>query len=88
MKRSRFSEEQIVRILREAQGGMKIKDVCARHNISEQTYYGWKRRYGGMEVNELRQARAMAEENARLKRIIADQALQIDILKTVNAKKW
>jgi putative transposase len=88
MKRSRFSEEQIVRILREAQSGEKVRDVCARHNVSEQTYYGWKRRYGGMQVDELRQARAMAEENARLKRIIADQALQIDILKTVNAKKW
>lgn len=88
MKRSRFSEEKIVGILREAQGGMKIKEVCARHNISEQTYYGWKRRYGGMQVDEVRQARALAEENARLKRIVADQAVQIDILKAVNAKKW
>lgn len=88
MKRSRFSEEKIVGLLREAQGGMKIKEVCARHNISEQTYYGWKRRYGGMQVDEVRQARALAEENARLKRIVADQAVQIDILKAVNAKKW
>lgn len=88
MKRSRFSEEKIVGLLREAQGGMKVKEVCARHNISEQTYYGWKRRYGGMQVDEVRQARALAEENARLKRIVADQAVQIDILKAVNAKKW
>lgn len=89
MKRSRFSEEKIVGILREAQGaGMKVKDVCARHNISEQTYYGWKRKYGGMQVDELRQARALAEENARLKRIVADLTVQIDILKAVNAKKW
>lgn len=88
MKRSRFSEEKIVSILREGQGGMKIKDVCARHNISEQTFYGWKRKYGGMQVDELRQARALAEENARLKRIVADMAVQIDILKAVNAKKW
>jgi len=88
MKKSRFSEEQIVRILRETQSGEKVKAVCARHNVSEQTYYGWKRRYGGMQVDELRQARAMAEENARLKRIVADLSLQIDILKTVNAKKW
>ncbi len=88
MKRSRFSEEKIVNILREAQGGMKVKDVCARHNISDQTYYGWKRRYGGMQVDEVRQARALAEENARLKRIVADLTVQIDILKAVNAKKW
>ena len=88
MKKSRFSEEKIVSILREAQGGMKVKDLCARHNISDQTYYSWKRKYGGMQVDELRAARALAEENARLKRIVADQAVQIDILKTINAKKW
>ena len=88
MKKSRFSEEKIVSILREAQGGMKIKDVCARHSVSEQTFYGWKRKYGGMQLDELRQARALAEENARLKRIVADMAVQIDILKAVNAKKW
>ena len=88
MKRSRFSEEKIVSILREPQRGMKVKDVCARHNISEQTYYGWKRKYGGMQVDELRQARVLAEENARPKRIVADMAVQIDILKFVNAKKW
>ena len=88
MKRSRHSEEKVISILREAQGGMKVKEVCARHNISAQTYYGWKRKYGGMQVDEVRRARAMAEENARLKRIVADQAVQIDILKAINAKKW
>lgn len=88
MKKSRHSEEKIVSILREAQGGMKVTDVCVRHNISEQTYYGWKRKYGGMQVDELRQARALAEENGRLKRIVADLTVQIDILKAINAKKW
>jgi putative transposase len=89
MKRSRFSEEKIVSILREAQdAGIKVKDVCARHNIGEQTYYGWKRKYGGMRFDELRAARALAEENAGLKRIVADQVVRIDILKAVNAKKW
>jgi putative transposase len=88
VKRSRHSEEKVIGILREAQGGMKVKEVCARHNISEQTYYGWRRRYGGMQVDEVRQARALAEENARLKRIVADLSVQIDILKAVNAKKW
>ena len=88
MKKSRHSEEKIVSILREAQGGMKVRDVCARHKISEQTYYGWKRKYGRMQVDELRQARALAEENGRLKRIVADLTAQIDILKAINAKKW
>jgi putative transposase len=88
MKKSRFSEEQIVGILREAAGGTSVKAVCAKHNISEQTLYNWKRKYGGMEESEVRQMKAMAEENGRLKRIIADMAVQIDILKYVNSKKW
>jgi len=88
MKRSKFSEEQVVGILREGQGGITTKALCAKHNISEQTYYKWKRKYGNMEVSDVRQMRAMAEENSRLKRIIADYAVQIDILKAVNAKKW
>ena len=88
MKRSRFSEEQVVGILREAGGGMSIKAVCAKHNISEQTYYSWKRKYGGMEVSDVRKMRAMTEEIGRLKRIVADLVVQNDILKAVNAKKW
>jgi len=88
MKKSRFSEEQIIGILREGQGGGTVKAVCAKHNVSEQTYYGWKRRYGGMEVDEVRKVRALEEENGRLKRLVADQAVQIQILKEVNAKKW
>ena len=88
MKRSRYSEEQVVGILREAAGGMTTKAVCAKHNISEQTFYNWTRKYQGMEVNDVRAMRAMAEEISRLKRIVADQVVQIDILKAVNAKKW
>ena len=88
MKKSRHSEEKAISILREAQGAMKVKEVCARHNISAQTYYGWKRKYGGMQVDELRRARALTEENGRLKRIVADLTVQIDILKAINAKKW
>lgn len=88
MKKSRFSEQQIVGILREAQGGSAVKVVCARHNISVQTCYGWKRKYGGMDVSEARRLRALEEENARLKRLVADQAVQMQILKEVNAKKW
>ena len=88
MKRSRFSEEQIIGILREAGGESPVKAVCAKHNISEATYYGWRKKYGGMEVAEARRLRALEEENGRLKRLVADQAVQIQILKEVNAKKW
>ena len=87
MKKNRHSEEQIVGILREAQGGSS-RAVRARHNISAQTLYNWKRKYGAMEVSDVRQMRAMTEENGRLKRIIADLVVQVDILKFVNAKKW
>jgi hypothetical protein len=58
-----------------------VKATCAKHNVSEQTYYGWKRKYGGMEVSEMRKAKALEEENGRLKRLVADQAVQIQILK-------
>lgn len=88
MKKSRFSEEQIVGILGEVKAGGTVRAVCAKHNLGEQTYYGWKRRYGGMQVDEVRQLRALTEENGRLKRLVADQAVQIQILKEVNAKKW
>lgn len=88
MRTSRFSVEQIIGVLRECQGGIPVKDVCAKHNISAQTYYGWKRKWGGMEVDEARKAKALEEENTRLKRIIADLVVQNDILKFVNSKKW
>ena len=88
MKRSRFSEEQVIGILREAQAGSSVKTVCAAHNISEATYHAWKRKYGGMEVSEARRLRSLEEENGRLKRIIADLSVQNHILKEVNAKKW
>lgn len=87
MKKSRFTEEAIIGILREGQAN-SVKSVCAKHNISEPTYYAWKKKYGGMEVSEARRLKALDEENARLKRVVADQAVQIQILKEVNAKKW
>ena len=88
MRKKRFSEEKIVGILREAGGGGTAKVVCARHNISEQTLYNWKKKYGGMEVSDVRAMKAMSEENSRLKRIIAELVVQNDILKAVNSKKW
>jgi putative transposase len=88
MKKSKFSEEQIIGILREAEGDAPVKTVCARHNISDATFYKWRSRYGGMEVNEARRLRVLEEENGRLKRLVADQAMQIQILKEVNSKKW
>jgi putative transposase len=87
MKRSRFSEEQIIAILKEAEAE-PVKMVCARHNISGATYYQWKSKFGGMEVEEARRLRALEDENGRLKRVVADQAVQIQILKEVNSKKW
>jgi len=88
MKKSKFSEEQIIGVLREAEGETPVKAVCARHNISEATFYKWRSKYGGMEVNEARRLRTLEEENGRLKRLIADYAVQIQILKEVNSKKW
>lgn len=88
MKKSKFSEEQVIGILREAGGATPIKTVCARHNVSEATFYKWRAKYGGLEVSEARRLRSMEEENSRLKRLVADQAVQIQILKEVSSKKW
>ena len=86
MKQGRFSEEQIVAILKEAEGGGKVAELCRRHGISDATYYNWRSKYGGLEVSELRRLRQLEEENRRLKSIVADQALDLRALKDVLAK--
>ena len=85
--KNRHSAEQIIRILKEIEGsGIKVSDACRPHQVSEQTYYRWKQKYGGLEVSEARRLKELEEENQRLKRLVADQALDIQILKDVNAK--
>jgi putative transposase len=88
MRKSKFNEEQIIGILREAEGETPVKAVCAKHNLSEATFYKWRAKYGGLEVNEARRLRALEEENNRLKRAVADLTVQVQILKEVNSKKW
>jgi putative transposase len=88
MKRSRFSEEQIIAILREQEAGAKTADVCRRHGISTATFYAWKAKYGGMEVSEARRLRAIEDENAKLKKLLADAMLDNVALKDLLAKKF
>jgi putative transposase len=88
MKRSRFSEEQIIAILREQEAGSKTVEVCRRHGVSEATFYKWKAKYGGLEVSDARRLKALEEENAKLKRLLAEAVLDNAMLKDVAAKKW
>ncbi len=87
MKKSRFSEEKIIGVLKEADAGMKVADLCRKHGISDATFYNWRSRYGGMDVSEARRLRQLGDENQRLKRLVADQALDIQVLKDVLGKK-
>lgn len=86
--RKRFTEEQIIKILKRAESGEKVKDLCRESGVHEQTYYIWKRKFAGMEISEAKRLNSLEEENRRLKRIVADQALDILMLKDVNSKKW
>jgi putative transposase len=86
MKQGRFSEEQIIAILKEAEAGVKVTELCRRHGISDATFYTWRSEYGGLEISEMRRLRQLEEENRRLKSIVADQALDIRALKDVLAK--
>ena len=87
MKRSRFSEEQIVKILQQQEAGTKVADLVREHGISEQTFYNWKAKYGGLSVSDVRRMKALEIENQQLKRLVAEQALSIQALKEVLGKK-
>ena len=89
MKKKRYDAEQIVRILQEAEKGeTTIGDLCRKYVVSEATYYRWRRVYGDMKVPEVKRLRELEQENARLKRIVAERDLEIDAMKEVMSKKW
>jgi len=88
MKRSRFTEEQIIGILREQEAGVATAEVCRRHGVSSATFYKWKARFGGMDVSEARRLKALEDENAKLKRMLADAMLDNVALKDLLGKKW
>lgn len=87
-KGTRYSEEQIIRILKEVETGISVAEVCRKYGIAEQTVYRWRSKYGGLDTSELQRLRELESENARLKKIVAQQVLDIDALKDLVSKKW
>jgi len=88
MRGKRFSEEQIIGVLKEAETGLAVAELLRKHGIAEGTFYRGKAKYGGMELSDAKRLKALEDENRRLKRLVADQALDIQILKEANARKW
>jgi putative transposase len=84
----RFTEEQIIAVLKEADAGMKTADICRKYNVSDATVYKWKAKYVGLEVSDLRRLRSLEEENRRLKQLVANQALDIEALKALTSKNY
>ena len=84
----RFKEEEIVKILKEAEDLGNVRDVIRKHNVSEQSFYRWRQKYGGMQTSDVRRLKDLERENTELKKMVAEQALDIRMLKDVNAKKW
>ena len=88
MKRKRFSEEQIIKILKESEAGRRTPELCRAYGISDKTFYNWRKKYGGMEASDVKRLKALEEENRRLKQIVADLTLDKEALKDVLGKKW
>lgn len=88
MSKKKYSEEQIIKILKEHESGISVMDLCRKHGMSEQSFYNWKAKYGGMEISDAKRLKALEEENRKLKRLVADQALDILALKEINSKNW
>lgn len=88
MKKTRFTEAQIISILNEQEQGIKVSELCRKHGISDATFYNWKSKYGGMKVDELKRLKELEQENSRLKKIVANQSLEMDIIKDLLSKKF
>jgi putative transposase len=88
MKRSRFKEEQIIAILREQETGSPTADVCRKHGVSSATFYKWKAKFGGLDVSDAKRLKALEDENAKLKKLLAETVLDNAILKDINSRKW
>lgn len=88
MTRKRHTEEQIIAVLKEAQAGVGVQELCRKHGISDPTFYKWRAKYSGLEVSDVKKLRQLEEENRRLKQMVAEQALDIQALKALTAKNW
>ena len=88
MKRKRYSEEQIIGILKEAEAGVPVAELCRKHGMSDASFYTWRSKYGGMEASDLRRMKALEEENRKLKRLLAEAMLEKDALTDIVSKKW
>jgi putative transposase len=88
MKRSRFSEEQIIGVLKEHQAGVSAQELCRKHGISDATFYTWRRKYGGMEVSQARKLKGLEQENAKLKRLLADAMIDVSTLREMLGKNF
>jgi putative transposase len=88
MRKARFKEEQIVALLKEAEAGVEVRELCRKHGVSEMTFYRWRRKYGGLEVGDAKKLKSLEEENRKLKKLLAESMLEISAIKDVLTKKW